>query len=258
MNFRTMMRFQFGQADAIETVARNRASFFTGLVLVLLTSIPRNYDQAYFMESPFWLVGPLIFSFFSGSFLFLILYFGYIRRHLEASKTILKKAQWRCFMSLFWMTAPVAWLYAIPVERFMTSYPAAKANLTLLAIVSLWRVLLMARIISVMQKMKFVRALGWVLVPACFEVLLVAVLSTIFSGDFSRQIMASMSGMRNAPEKELMMSALGNIFMTALILLPIVAILLALRRFRETVRPFPEVGPGQLPVRMLCVLYIRA
>jgi hypothetical protein len=247
-----MLRFQYGQNDAIEAVARNRASLFTGLVLVLLTGIPRNYDQTWLLESPFWLVGPLIFSFFSGSFLFLILYFGFIRRHLEAPKP--KQAQWRCFISLFWMTAPVAWLYAIPVERFMTSYHAAQANLALLAIVSLWRVLLMARIISVMQKTPFLRALGWVLVPACLEVLLVVILTALFGGDFSRQIMAAMSGMRNAPEKVLMTAALNNVFTTALILLPIVLILLAVFRFRKTVPPFPEAGEGQMPVRTLCLL----
>jgi len=249
-----MTRFQLGQSEAIEAVAGNRTSLFTGLVLVLLTAIPRNYDQTYFLESPFWLAGPLIFSFFSGSFLFLILYYGFIRRHLEARKIISNKAQWRCFMSLFWMTAPIAWLYAIPVERFLGSYQAAEANLTLLALVSLWRVLLMARIISVMQKIKFVRALGWVLVPACLEVLLVVVLGAIFSGDLGRQIMADMSGMRNAPEKILLAAAQNDVSMAAALLLPVVLILLRVFRIRETVRPFPEASPGRFPARTLCVL----
>ena len=34
------------------------------------------------------------------------------------------------------MTAPLAWLYAVPVERFLPAYEAVKANLFFLAVVS--------------------------------------------------------------------------------------------------------------------------
>jgi hypothetical protein len=254
LSLREMLRFQFGQRDAIETVARSRAALSTGLALVLLTAIPRNYDQSFFLESPLWLFGPPIFSAFSGTFLFLILYHGFIRRHLEAPQTISKAAQWRSFMSLFWMTAPVAWLYAIPVERFLNSYHAAQANLTLLAIVSLWRVLLMARVSSVLLKIKFLRALGWVLVPACLEVLLVVVGSVVFGGRASQQIMAGMAGMRNAPEENLIALALGNVFTGALVVLPAVVGLLAARRFSAGVQPFPKPAAAPLPVWPLLAL----
>src|SRR3954454_16564748 len=102
LNFWKMFQFQFGRRDAIETVAGSRASLFAGLVLVLLTAIPRNYDQSFFFESPLWLFGPLIFSTFSGTFLFLILYHGFIRPSLDDPGSISKAAQWRSFMSLFW------------------------------------------------------------------------------------------------------------------------------------------------------------
>ena len=64
MNLRTIASFQLGKRHAIEAVAENRASFVTGLILVLLTAIPRNYDQTYILESPFWLL-VLYFSRFS-------------------------------------------------------------------------------------------------------------------------------------------------------------------------------------------------
>src|SRR5690606_14448526 len=47
--------------------------------------------------------------------------------------------------SLYWMTALLAWLYALPVENFLDSADAVRVNLSLLALVSLWRVLLITR-----------------------------------------------------------------------------------------------------------------
>ena len=252
MNLRTIASFQLGKRHAIEAVAENRASFVTGLILALLTAIPRNYDQTYILESPFWLFGPLLFSFFSGSFLFWMLYSGFIRRHLEAPETVSRAAQWRSFMSLFWMTAPVAWLYAIPVERFLNSYQAGAANLALLFVVSSWRILLMARIVSVLQQIRFVRAVGWVLIPACLEIVFIVVLG----GTLSSQIMAGMSGMLNSPEKALLVAAMGNVFTAALILLPIVLIMLLVWRFTGTARPFPAASNDSLSAWQLALLVL--
>jgi hypothetical protein len=47
------------------------------------------------------------------------------------------------------MTAPLAWLYAIPFERWMSPGNATLWNLRLLGIVSVWRVVLMIRVIGV-------------------------------------------------------------------------------------------------------------
>ena len=193
-------------------------------------------------------VCPLLFSCFSGSFLFWALYGLFIRRHLEP-KDISKLAQWRSFLALFWMTAPVAWLYAIPVERFLSSYQAAQANLTLLGVVSIWRVLLMARIISVLQRVPF-SLIGWMLVPACVEVLLVIV----FGPTIGRQVLAGMSGMRNAPEENLIMSALGNVLLGATILLPTCLAFLGGYRFKNTVQPLPAAAKGPFPLWTLLVV----
>ena len=38
----------------------------------------------------------------------------------------------RSFLNLYWMTAPLAWLYAIPFERFLSPADATTANLALL------------------------------------------------------------------------------------------------------------------------------
>src|SRR6185503_2799832 len=115
-------------------------------------------------------------------------------------------------MAVFWMTAPIAWLYAIPVERFLDTYHAAQANIALLGIVSLWRVLLMSRIMAVLFEIHFLRALGWVLIAASLEVIVVVFLGAFSSGTFSRSILAGMAGMRNVPEEALLSSVLASVW----------------------------------------------
>ena len=64
------IRYLFGQADAIRQVVASGAALWTGIALVLLTAIPRNYDQTLLSENPLlWIFGPLLFSLVSGSFL---------------------------------------------------------------------------------------------------------------------------------------------------------------------------------------------
>ncbi len=215
------------------------------MVLVLLTGIARNYDQNFVLESPLWLIGPLAFSFLSGSFLYAILIRGFARGRMPEESR--KEPRWATFMALFWLTAPVAWLYAIPVERFLDSYHAAQANIALLAIVSVWRVLLMSGVISVVLEIPFQRALGWVLVGASLEVIIVVFLGVLFGGGLSRRILAGMSGMRNAPEENLLSSVLGFVWTWSWAVLVLSAIVLAAKRFRGEVRPLPKLSPGKVP-----------
>jgi len=250
----TILGFVTGKASAIREAACNRASLWTGIVLVLLTGIARNYDQNFVLESPLWLIGPLAFSFFSGSFLYAILIRGFGKH--RGSEENRKESYWATFMALFWLTAPVAWLYAIPVERFLDSYHAAQANIALLAIVSVWRVLLMSRVISVLLEIPFQRALGWVLVSAALEVIVVVFLGLFFGGGLSRRILAGMSGMRNAPEENLLSSALGFIWTWSWTVLVLTAIVLATRPFQGEVRPLPKLSPGRVPWVLLSSLTV--
>src|ERR1051326_6460383 len=141
------------------------------------------------------------------------------------------------------MTAQIAWLYAIPVERFLDPYRAAQANITLLAIVSLWRVLLMSRILSVLFEINFERALGWAFMAAALEVIIVFFLGV----PFSRHILAAMSGMRNAPEEALLGSVLGFVWECSWVVLVVCFLALISRRFKGIILPLPEPLPGKIP-----------
>ena len=220
---------------------------------MLLTGIARNYDQLYFRETPFWLIGPLLFSLFSGSFLF-----GVVQRFVSShqAEKVGVWGQWRSFMGLFWMTAPVAWLYAVPVERFLGSYEAALANLTLLAIVSIWRVLLMSRILSVVWEVPFLHCLGWVLVAASIEVIGTFLVGGIAGGQLEKGILAGMSGMRNSPEEDLILSTLAGVWKSSWLVLMGTSIALAARQFEGTGLNFPRMEKGKAPVITLLALSV--
>lgn len=86
MTAKDLLLFQIGRAGAIRSVAGARYLLHVGIALVLITSVPRNYDQTYIGEVPWWPVLPLLFSFFSGSFLFWVVNRGFIHE-AEASSS---------------------------------------------------------------------------------------------------------------------------------------------------------------------------
>lgn len=152
-------------------------------------------------------------------------------------------------MGLFWMTAPIAWLYAIPVERIFDSYRAAVANLILLGIVSVWRIWLMSRTMAVLCQARFARALIWVLIAASLETLVVTFLLPISE----KRILAAMSGMRHAPEEYLLLAVLSGITWSALGILVLSVILTQFIEptGTETGLPFMDKRGFPLPLLLL-------
>lgn len=238
-------KYLFGQSDAILKTAGSRAALWTGISLVLLTAFARSCDQTYFFENPFlWLFGPLLFSLVSGSWLYAVVYAGFARREMSAPGDAKPPVDggWISFMALFWMTAPIAWLYAIPVERFMDSLSAARANVALLSLVSVWRVLLMVRVLQVTTKAPFMHALVWVLFAASIEVLVVF----FFGGAFARAIMAGMGGMRNSPEENVMIGAMNTAFVGALWIASASFVLSLAWRPKQLLVPLPQAAKGRV------------
>lgn len=141
------------------------------MLLVLITSLPRSYDQTFILDQTFfWVFGPLLFSTFSGTLIFGCTYSVFFRPGIEKQRRLPQGTAWRSFMGLFWMTAPIAWIYAIPVERFLQSFSAAMANIALLLVVSVWRVALMNQVLSVMTGLSKIKTLPLLLIPICLEV----------------------------------------------------------------------------------------
>ena len=117
-------------------------------MFVLSAGFAREYDARDLLAEPWFLIIPLGASFVSSFVLFTLLYILLMRVDKQRPRFF---SAYRAFLTLFWMTAPLAWLYAIPYERFLTPMQAATANYITLGVVAVWRVALMVRVASVLM-----------------------------------------------------------------------------------------------------------
>jgi hypothetical protein len=143
----TLVRYLLGGREAILAIAGNRHALWIGLLFVLSAGFAREYDGEDLWNEPWHLALPLAASLVSSAVLFGLAY------GVAVCKGGAKRGDtfgcYLTFLGLFWMTAPLAWLYAVPYERFLSPVDATRANLLTLGGVSLWRVALMVRVLTV-------------------------------------------------------------------------------------------------------------
>ncbi|MFO0841704.1 MAG: hypothetical protein U0797_04780 [Gemmataceae bacterium] len=130
MNVRILLRYLLGRRDAIEAIAGNRNALWIGLLFVLSAGFAREYDGEDLWNEPGYLVIPLGASLVSSSLLFLLAY-G-IAAGNGGARWGMFFPSYFAFLGLFWMTAPLAWLYAVPYEHFLSPVEAMRANLVTL------------------------------------------------------------------------------------------------------------------------------
>lgn len=136
-----------GDRGAIERLAQSRASLPVGALLVLTASVARNHDGAWLLGEPQALAHGLVVS-TGNAFLLYSLFFA-----MATLKRMARPRFWlgyTQFLALFWLTSPMAWLYAIPYEHMTQPEGAVDLNAWTLAFVSVWRVLIMARVMAVL------------------------------------------------------------------------------------------------------------
>lgn len=159
----TVVGFLVGLENAINSLLHSRSTVWIGLLFVISAGFAREYDGESLLHEPWHLLIPWGASLVSSLVLFSLLA---ATCRLGRSFTGSFWTGYRHFLGLYWMTAPLAWLYAIPIERVFSPARAVQFNLILLAIVSLWRVLLMTRVVSVVFKCHIVNALVLVMLFA--------------------------------------------------------------------------------------------
>jgi hypothetical protein len=146
VQLRTLARYLIGDREAILSLAANPRALWVGLLFVLSAGFAREYDGEDLLRDPWYLVIPLGASLVASFLLFLVAC-GSVFLRREGRPLFF--SAYRQFLTLFWLTAPLAWLYAIPYERFLSPGDAMRANLWTLAFVAAWRVVLMVRVVSV-------------------------------------------------------------------------------------------------------------
>lgn len=163
MNIGTLVRYLFGHRQAIMTIARTPSALWVGLVFVLSAGFAREYDGEDLIAEPWHLLIPVGASLVTSFALYVLLYFRVWVADLDLPRF---GAGYRSFLSLYWMTAPLAWLYAIPYERFLSAPDSVRANLWTLGIVAAWRVALMIRVAVVLMGYRLLEAITLVLLFA--------------------------------------------------------------------------------------------
>jgi hypothetical protein len=99
------------------------------------------------------------------------------------------------FLGLFWMTAPLAWLYALPYERFLSPAHAMQANLLTLGVVAAWRVALMVRVLVVLLDYRALTAFFLVMVFGDAVALVATLMSPV-------PLLATMGGIGHLSESD--------------------------------------------------------
>ncbi|MEZ6235373.1 MAG: hypothetical protein R3B68_14395 [Phycisphaerales bacterium] len=139
-----------GRERSIMAAAASPWSLLVGLLLVVSGGIARHYDQADLLAQAHLPLRGVLISLVNATLLFFL------------ASTVLRKGRWPgvrgylAFLGVFWLTAPMAWLYGVPYERWMSERDAVDANVLTLAFVSAWRVALSARVLSLLFGMR-----GW-------------------------------------------------------------------------------------------------
>lgn len=163
MTVSTLFRFLVGKRRAILEVAETKSAVWLGLLFVASAGFAREYDGEDLLHEPWRLILPLAASLSTSFVLFCLVWLAADNR---VSQSMSFFATYRMFLGLYWMTAPLAWVYAAPVERFLSAADATRANLGLLGIVAAWRVVLMVRVTSVVFQARFLQSLPIVMLFA--------------------------------------------------------------------------------------------
>lgn len=155
MKLSILPKYLIGRRDAILELAASKWTLLIGAIFVVSAGFAREYDGEDLVHEPWHALRPLGASLASGTTLFLLIHGAVkLRGGKPENPPPSFVRSYLIFLGLFWMTAPMAWLYAIPYERFMTPVDAIGVNLWTLALVAIWRVALITRVITVIYGLR--------------------------------------------------------------------------------------------------------
>jgi hypothetical protein len=236
LSIKTIGQFLIGNREAVKTVASSPKAIRLGLLFIVSAGLARNYDHHLLLQEPLWIGGPIGMVIFSSLFIyFFIEFFG------RFPKTKTPASNFIGFFICFTMTAPLAWLYGIPVENFTSPLDAAIFNFSILLIVSIWRVALMVRVTSVLFGFHPSRAFALVAIPASAEMFFATLISSI-------SIVGIMGGMSLSPADAFLLKATGFVTYASVVVF-ILGILTAIIGPKGNVtswypeRPQPKITP---------------
>lgn len=204
--------FLIGHKGAIQRIASSPWALLVGVILVYTAGIARHYDFHQLHIETKWMWAPFLVVLVSSFLIYMFLHISFYNN--DGTKEMKPfMSQYLSFLGLFMMTAPIAWLYAIPIEHLWPKQPlaCAKFNIALLAIVSLWRVVLMILVVRFVTGVDWPYAVSCIFGPASVEA---------FFGSISKSLdpVAMMGGIELSPTEEFLQQAYYNISTISLII----------------------------------------
>ncbi|MBT4867512.1 MAG: hypothetical protein HON53_20600 [Planctomycetaceae bacterium] len=159
----TLIQYLCGNRQAIAEVVNCRHAVWLGLLFVFSAGFAREFDGEDLLHEPWHVALPLGASLLTSFLLYVLIRIAFSTAKQDEGEQDQAESNnflsnYRKFLSVYWMTAPLAWLYAVPVERFLDAPDAVRVNLWLLGIVSVWRVALITRVVSVVYARSAVSA----------------------------------------------------------------------------------------------------
>lgn len=230
---KTIARFLVGKRDAIEKIASSKSAFFLAALFIVSAGLARNYDHHILVREPLWIFGPFAMTFFSSFFIF-----SFVKSLGGLNQGALKSiptpsSNYFPFLRCFAMTAPLAWLYGIPVEQFTTALVATQFNFAVLLIVSFWRLILMMRVIIVLFNFTPLRAFCLISIPASIEIFFATFIKSV-------SIVGIMGGMKLTTAESFLYKATQAVTAGSFFLF-IAACLLIFFSKRGEIRKYPPV-----------------
>ncbi len=207
-------RYLFESRVAIETIARTRGVLVIGLLLVLVSSFARNYDGADLLHEPHVMTHGVVVSTLNSFIIYCLVSFGVGK---AARATVPFWSGYATFLALFWLTSPMAWLYAVPYEHFLSPVEAISANGWTLALVSVWRVAIITRVMAVLWNVRHRLILPIVLVFSSVSLAIASAYAPVPVVDF-------MGGMQHSHEEQKLASMNLLVGFWSVVLTPIFAI----------------------------------
>lgn len=202
LTLRTLGRFLLGKGDAIIAVASTPKTLLLAALFIVSAGLARNYDHHVLTEEWIWLWAPFAMTLFTSLWLYC---YGRATRNYPKPRKL--GQNFLPFLRCFALTAPLAWIYGIPIESFSaSSLVATKWNVAFLVVVSIWRVFIMIRVVMVLFGLTGFPATTIILVPACLEM--------FFGTSYqSMNIVGVMGGVRLDPADEFLLNATNAVGM---------------------------------------------
>lgn len=147
MNAMTPWKVLFGNRQAILDAASSRWTLLVGALLVLSASLARKYDTVDLLAVPHELLHGFAATVVNVTVLHSMLW---VAQRIRGRERPAFWSSWLSFLGVFWLAAPMGWLYGIPYEQWMSGPQAIACNLWTLAAVSLLRVVWVTRVLAVL------------------------------------------------------------------------------------------------------------